>query len=108
MSRQLDSETPIRPACLAHYVLRVRNMEESITWYETVVSMELVQRGDKLAFLTETHYGARLIDHTSFQMFTGLAYRNWLCAIGGNFIRYAEVGAYIGLCRAVEVVIDGC
>lgn len=32
MSRQLDSETPIRPARLAHYVLRVRHLEESIAW----------------------------------------------------------------------------
>ncbi len=52
MSRPLDSETPIRPARLAHYVLRVRNMEESIAWYQTVVSMEMVHRAEKLAFLT--------------------------------------------------------
>ncbi len=52
MSRQLDSETPIRPARLAHYVLRVRNVEESIAWYQTVVSTEIVHRATKLAFLT--------------------------------------------------------
>ena len=40
MSRQLDSEIPIRPARFAHFVLRVRNLEESIAWYQMVVGME--------------------------------------------------------------------
>lgn len=52
MSRHIDSQTPIPPERLAHYVLRVRNLEESIAWYQTVVSMEVVHRAEKLAFLT--------------------------------------------------------
>ncbi len=60
MNRQLDFKTPIRPARLAHYVLRVRSMEESIAWYQTVVSMETVHRAEKLAFLTFDEENHRL------------------------------------------------
>ena len=60
VSRRLDFETSIPPACLAHYVLRVRNMEASIAWYQTVLSMELVHRGEKLAFLTFDEENHRL------------------------------------------------
>ena len=52
MSRNLDPSKPIRPAAFVHFVLRVRNVERSIEWYQTVLDMEIVQRGPKLAFLT--------------------------------------------------------
>ena len=52
MSRKLDPSKPIRPAAFVHFVLRVRNVERSIEWYQTVLDMEIVQRGPKLAFLT--------------------------------------------------------
>ncbi len=52
MKRQLDAEVPIRPAKFAHFVLRVRNLEESIAWYQTVVGMEMVHHAGKIAFMT--------------------------------------------------------
>jgi catechol-2,3-dioxygenase len=52
MSRTLDSETLIKPAKFAHFVLRVRNLEESIAWYQTVLGMEIVHRAEKIAFMT--------------------------------------------------------
>ncbi len=52
MPRTLDAETLVKPAKFAHFVLRVRNLEESIAWYQTVLGMEIVHRAEKIAFLT--------------------------------------------------------
>jgi catechol 2,3-dioxygenase-like lactoylglutathione lyase family enzyme len=52
VKRTLDAQTVIRPAKFAHFVLRVRNLEESIAWYQTVLGMEVVHHAGKLAFLT--------------------------------------------------------
>ncbi len=52
MKRSLDAATLIKPAKFAHFVLRVRNLDESIAWYQTVLSMEIVHRAAKIAFLT--------------------------------------------------------
>ena len=52
MTRPLEPERTIRPAKFAHFVLRTRNLEESIAWYQTVVGMEVVHRNDFIAFLT--------------------------------------------------------
>ena len=52
MRRTLDSETLIKPAKFAHFVLRVRNLQESIGWYQTVLGMEMVHRAEKIAFMT--------------------------------------------------------
>ena len=52
MSRKLDASKPIRPAAFVHFVLRVRDIERSIEWYKAVLDMEIVQRGEKLAFMT--------------------------------------------------------
>ncbi len=54
MSRTLDSESLIKPAKFAHFVLRVRNLDESIAWYQTVLGMEMVHRAEtpKIAFMT--------------------------------------------------------
>jgi catechol-2,3-dioxygenase len=52
MRRTLDAETLIKPAKFAHFVLRVRNLEESIAWYQTVLGMEVVHHAGKIAFLT--------------------------------------------------------
>jgi catechol-2,3-dioxygenase len=64
MTRRLDSGALIRPARFAHFVLRVRDLERSIEWYRTVVGMEIVQRADKLAFMTydEEHHRLALAE----------------------------------------------
>lgn len=60
MTRTLDVKTVIKPAAFAHYVLRVRNIEESIAWYQTVLGMEIVFRAEKIAFLTYDNEHHRL------------------------------------------------
>lgn len=64
MSRTLDAETLIKPAKFAHFVLRVRNLAESIAWYEAVLGMEIVHRAEKLAFLTydDEHHRLALVE----------------------------------------------
>lgn len=82
MKRTLDPDPPKAPRRLAHFVLRVQSLERSLAWYQEVVGMEVVQRGDKLAFLTFDHEHHRLalmetpipagqpgapgLDHTAF------------------------------------------
>ena len=52
MTRRLDTTTRLRPARFAHYVLRVRELETAIAWYEEVVGMEIVHRSEKIAFMS--------------------------------------------------------
>ncbi len=52
MPRTLDATTLIRPSKFAHFVLRVRNLDESIAWYQTVLGMEMVHRAEKIAFMS--------------------------------------------------------
>lgn len=52
MKRTLDAAEPIKPAKFAHFVVRVRDLERSIAWYQAVLGMELVHRDASLAFLT--------------------------------------------------------
>jgi len=52
MPRTLDATTVIRPAKFAHFVLRVRDLAESIQWYQTVLGMEIVHHAGMIAFLT--------------------------------------------------------
>lgn len=52
MTRTLDTRTVLKPAYFAHFVLRVRNLEKSLAWYQTAVGMEVVHRNDAIAFLT--------------------------------------------------------
>jgi catechol-2,3-dioxygenase len=63
MGRTLDSETLIKPAKFAHFVLRVRNLEESIAWYETLLGMEMVHRAEQIAFMTydDEHHRMALV-----------------------------------------------
>ena len=52
MTRTIDAETLIKPTRFAHFVLRVKDLEKSLAWYETVLGMEIVHRADKIVFLT--------------------------------------------------------
>jgi catechol-2,3-dioxygenase len=63
MERTLDTRSTIRPAKFAHFVLRVRNLEESIAWYQALLGMEVVHRNDFIAFLTydDEHHRLALV-----------------------------------------------
>lgn len=52
MPRTLDTETVVKPSKFAHFVLLVRNLDESIAWYQAVLGMEIVHRAGKLVFMT--------------------------------------------------------
>jgi catechol 2,3-dioxygenase-like lactoylglutathione lyase family enzyme len=52
MRRTLDAQTVVKPTRFAHFVLRVRDLEASLAWYQTVLGMEVVHRAGKLVFLT--------------------------------------------------------
>lgn len=52
MNRTINSTTPIRPTKFAHFVLRARDVEQSIAWYQTVLGMKIQHRADFIAFLT--------------------------------------------------------
>ena len=62
MTRKVDTEL-VTPAAFAHFVLRCREVNASITWYETVLGMKVVQRNESLAFLTydEEHHRLALV-----------------------------------------------
>jgi catechol-2,3-dioxygenase len=64
VKRTLDAQTVIHPAKFAHFVLRVRNLEESIAWYQAVLGMEVVHHAGKIAFLTydEEHHRLALAE----------------------------------------------
>ena len=52
MTRTLDAQTLIKPAKFAHFVLRVKDIEKSLAWYQAVLGMEVVHRADTIVFLT--------------------------------------------------------
>lgn len=64
MTRRLDANTKLRPARFAHFVLRVRQLETAIHWYEEVLGMEMVHRSEKIAFLSfdEEHHRIALAE----------------------------------------------
>jgi len=64
MTRTLDPDGPARPARLAHFVLRVRDLGRAIEWYGDVVGMTIVHRGEKIAFLTtdKEHHRMALLE----------------------------------------------
>lgn len=63
MKRTLDTETLIKPTTFSHFVLRVRDFDASIAWYETVLGMEIVHRAERIAFLTydDEHHRLALV-----------------------------------------------
>lgn len=52
MTRTVKWTETIKPAKFAHFVLRVRNLDESIEWYGNVLGMEVVHHAGRIAFLT--------------------------------------------------------
>lgn len=64
MKRTLDSDAPVKPTKFAHFVLRVRNLDEMIAWYQTALGMEVVHRAEKIVFLTydEEHHRMALVE----------------------------------------------
>jgi len=63
MTRTLDTTTVQKPAYMAHFVLRARDLEAMIAWYGAVLGMEVVQRNEMLAFLTfdDEHHRMALV-----------------------------------------------
>ncbi|MEE2674245.1 MAG: VOC family protein [Myxococcota bacterium] len=64
MTRTLESARALRPARFAHFVIRVRDLQRSIDWYEKVIGMQMVHRGEKLAFMSydEEHHRVALAE----------------------------------------------
>lgn len=50
--RRLSADAPAKPVHFSHFVLRVRNLEASLAWYELALGMQAVHRGEKIVFLT--------------------------------------------------------
>jgi catechol-2,3-dioxygenase len=63
MARHLDATQVVRPTHFGHAVLRTRNLDEAIAWYETVVGMRVVHRNPFIAFLTydDEHHRLALV-----------------------------------------------
>jgi catechol-2,3-dioxygenase len=63
MSREIDTQTVIRPVRFAHVVLRTRHLKESIAFYSTLVGMKTVFENPLVAFLTfdDEHHRLALI-----------------------------------------------
>ncbi len=52
MARSVDAAAAAKPTKFAHFVLRVRDLEESRSWYETVLGMHTVHDAGRLVFMT--------------------------------------------------------
>ena len=63
MERNVDLKIPVIPAKFAHFVLRVRDIEKSVDWYQKVLGMTIVHDGGEFAFLTydEEHHRLALV-----------------------------------------------
>ncbi|HIC35434.1 MAG TPA: biphenyl 2,3-dioxygenase, partial [Gammaproteobacteria bacterium] len=87
MKRKINMETPVTPAKFAHFVLRVRDIEKSLDWYQKVLGMSIVHDAGNLAFLTyddehhrlalaktpvetETVRGSPGLDHVAYTLAT--------------------------------------
>ncbi len=85
MTRTVPDQETITPATFAHFVLRVRDLEKSIDWYNKVLGMEIVHHAGKIAFMTyddehhrlalaetpvkdETPRGAAGLDHVAYTL----------------------------------------
>lgn len=62
MKRQVTT-TPVTTQTFAHFVLRVSNLQDSIDWCTTVLSMKVVHQNPFLAFMTfdEEHHRLALV-----------------------------------------------
>lgn len=62
MKRQVTT-APVPSQTFAHFVLRVSNLQDSIDWYTTVLSMKVVHQNPFLAFMTfdEEHHRLALV-----------------------------------------------
>ena len=60
MTRRIDPNARKCPARLAHFVLRVPDLQRSVAWYGEVTGMEVVQAVGPVAFLTFDHEHHRL------------------------------------------------
>ena len=52
MTRTVNAAKEVTPTKFAHFVLLARDLEASITWYQTVLEMRIQHRNEQLAFLT--------------------------------------------------------
>jgi len=87
VKRKIDMQTAVTPAKFAHFVLRVRDIEKSIDWYQKVLGMTIVHDAGNLAFMTyddehhrlalaktpvetETVRGSPGLDHVAYTLTT--------------------------------------
>jgi catechol-2,3-dioxygenase len=52
MVRTVDAAKDVKPTRFAHFVLRARDLEASIAWYEKVLGMRMQHRAEAIAFMT--------------------------------------------------------
>ncbi|SVA88916.1 uncharacterized protein METZ01_LOCUS141770, partial [marine metagenome] len=87
VKRKIDMQRAVTPAKFAHFVLRVRDIEKSIDWYQKVLGMTIVHDAGNLAFMTyddehhrlalaktpvetETVRGSPGLDHVAYTLTT--------------------------------------
>lgn len=52
MPRTVDAGKKVVPAKFAHFVIRARDVDASVLWYEKVLGMRMQHRAEQIAFMT--------------------------------------------------------
>ena len=52
MARTLDAGRKVVPTKFAHFVIRARDVDASVAWYENVLGMRMQHRAEHIAFMT--------------------------------------------------------
>jgi catechol-2,3-dioxygenase len=52
MLRTVDAAKAVQPTKFAHFVVRARDLDASVAWYEKVLGMRIQHRNEAIAFMT--------------------------------------------------------